>query len=671
MTEIIGKVLGGRYKIVEKIGEGGMAVVYKAKCSLLNRYVAVKILRREFINDEEFIEKFKREAQAAASLSHANIVNVYDVGMEDGIYYIVMEYINGKTLKDIIDEKGKLDTKETLDISLKVVDALIHAHANKVIHRDIKPHNIMVTPEGRVKVTDFGIARAATSSTIASTNSVMGSAHYFSPEQARGGYTDERSDIYSVGIMMYEMITGKLPFNGDSPVTIAIKHIQDDPVPPSEIDPTVSKDLESVVMRCIRKNQSERYKNSEELLRDLKDVKYGTFSNVNKFDDSFTQALPILDQTVLMSATEKIPVITDKDLKKPRKSKVKKEKIVKPEKPVKPEKVAKPVKPKKVKAEKKKRKKSNLAPILLALMVVLLATGLVLGIRGMGSSEVAIPELSGKTEQQATQELNELGLKLDVTDYRESDQEKGYIIEQLDKAGNQVKKGFAVKVISSSGIASVSVPELFGMTAEEAEKELAENGLVLGSVSNEDSEYQKDTVISQSQRQGKELKSGEKIDIVLSKGVKTVSVPDVRGLTQEVAKRLLESNSLRIGTISKQESDQTAGNIIAQSPEINTEVEEGTAVELVISVAPSQEAPKPEQQENQQTQPSKEEQKKKEEQLKEQQEQREEQEESREEQEEQQQEQPVPETPVPAPVPEPEPTPEPVPPVEPVPAPTE
>lgn len=589
MIDIIGRVLGNRYTVVEKIGEGGMAIVYKAKCSLLNRNVAIKVLRQEFMNDEDFIVKFKREAQAAASLSHANIVNVYDVGMEEDIYYIVMEYIDGKTLKDIIDEKGKLDTKETLDISMKVVDALIHAHANKVIHRDIKPHNIMVTSDGRVKVTDFGIARAATSSTITSTNSVMGSAHYFSPEQARGGYTDERSDIYSVGIMMYEMVTGKLPFNGDSPVIIAIKHIQNEPVPPSEIDETVSKDLEKVIMKCIKKNQSERYKNSEALLRDIKDIQYGTFSTTNKFDGSSTQALPILDETVLMSTTEKIPVINAKDLRKARKNKIKKEK---------------PEKPKKVKNQKKKSSKGTIGAILLALIVVLVGTGLALGINGMSSnSGVVIPDLNGKTEEQAIKQLEGLGLKINVVGYRESDKEEGYIIEQIDKSGEKVKKGYSVKVIMSSGkaIVLVPIPDLFGMTVDEAENELKDKGFVIGKVNYEDSDYKVDTVISQSPRESEELETGEKVDLVISKGktVKTVKVLDVTGLKEDAAKRLLESNSLKIGNIRTQESDQEPGSIISQNPKANTVVEEGTTVELIISVKPREDQQQQEQEQQQ------------------------------------------------------------------------
>ena len=232
---MIGMTLGNRYEIVEKIGSGGMAIVYKAKCRLLDRYVAIKILKEEFTEDDDFIRKFRRESQAAASLSHPNIMNIYDVGSVENeknkIHYIVMEYIKGKTLKEVITEKGKLSTDETVSFSKQIAEALSHAHKNHIIHRDIKPHNIMITEDNRLKVTDFGIARAVTSSTITTTSSVLGSVHYFSPEQARGGYTDEKSDIYSLGIVMYEMLTGKVPFDGDTPIGVALKHVQEEMIP--------------------------------------------------------------------------------------------------------------------------------------------------------------------------------------------------------------------------------------------------------------------------------------------------------------------------------------------------------------------------------------------------------------------------------------------------------
>ena len=297
--EMIGKVLGARYEIIEKIGGGGMALVYKAKCQLLNRYVAVKVLRDEFTNDEEFIKKFRHESQAAASLSHPNIVNIYDVGSEGDIYYIVMEYIKGKTLKEIINENGKLSSEQTVNYSIQIAEALQHAHNNHIVHRDIKPHNIMVTEDGRIKVTDFGIARAVTSTTMTNTSSVIGSVHYFSPEQARGKFTDEKSDIYSLGIVMYEMITGKVPFEGESPISIALKHVEEEIVSPRTTDDTVPENIEYIIMKCVRKNQSERYKNAGELLKDLRKVKYTNgkidfVEDTNEFD-SATRIIPVVN----------------------------------------------------------------------------------------------------------------------------------------------------------------------------------------------------------------------------------------------------------------------------------------------------------------------------------------------------------------------------------------
>jgi len=270
---MIGKILGNRYEIVEKIGGGGMAIVFKAKCTLLNRYVAVKILREEFTTDRDLLEKFRRESQAAASLSHPNIVNVYDVGEEDGIYYIVMEYVAGKTLKDVIIEKGHLSFAEIIDYGKQVAYALKHAHNNHIVHRDIKPHNILVTSDGRAKVTDFGIAVVATSSTITNAGSVIGSVHYFSPEQARGGYTDEKSDLYSLGIVLYEMATGRVASEGESPITVALKQIQETPIEPSVIIMDIPSGLEEIIIKLMQKEQSSRYQNTQDLIDDLNHLK--------------------------------------------------------------------------------------------------------------------------------------------------------------------------------------------------------------------------------------------------------------------------------------------------------------------------------------------------------------------------------------------------------------
>ncbi len=313
---MIGKVLGNRYEIIEKIGGGGMALVYKAKCRLLNRFVAVKVLRAEFTEDEEFVKKFKRESQAAASLSHPNIVGIYDVGMEDNVYYIVMEYIKGQTLKDLIKKKGALGVDFATNIAIQISSALEHAHKNHIVHRDIKSHNIMIREDNSVKVTDFGIARAISSSTITNTGNVIGSVHYFSPEQARGGYTDEKSDIYSLGIVMYEMMTGRLPFEGETPIAVALKHIQEEALKPTSINTRIPKSMEDIIQKCIEKDVNNRYSSMSEIIADLRQslvMPNGDFVKKNKFTDENTRVIkPIkLDQEAIGIGSRSKNSITD------------------------------------------------------------------------------------------------------------------------------------------------------------------------------------------------------------------------------------------------------------------------------------------------------------------------------------------------------------------------
>ena len=295
---MLGKILGGRYELLEKIGVGGMAVVYKAKCHLLERYVAVKILRPELVENEEFVARFKRESQSAASLSHPNIVNIYDVGQEGDIHYIVMEYVDGKTLKEYIHEKGRLSSEEAVRICSQICSALYHAHNNNIVHRDIKPQNILLGRDGTAKVADFGIARAVTSATVTMAGAnVMGSVHYFSPEQARGGYVDKKSDIYSLGIVLYEMMTGVVPFEGDSAISVALKHIQEKVTPPEEINPDIPKSIQYIIERAIEKDLSKRYGDAEEMLSDLKRaLKEPEGEYVKRFaeDDQATRILPVI-----------------------------------------------------------------------------------------------------------------------------------------------------------------------------------------------------------------------------------------------------------------------------------------------------------------------------------------------------------------------------------------
>ena len=300
-----GRLLGNRYEIIEKIGNGGMAMVYKAKCHVLNRYVAVKILRDEFTTDQEFISRFSVEAQAAASITHPNIVSIYDVGQEGNLYYIVMELIKGKTLKEIIiEEGGALPWKWSTNIAIQIASALETAHKNNIIHRDIKPHNIIITEEGIAKVTDFGIAKAVSNSTITAFGSTIGSVHYFSPEHARGGYTDVKSDLYSLGVVMYEMLTGRVPFDADTPVSVALKHIQEEPVPPIEINPKVPVAINDIILKAMRKDTTLRYQNATEMLNDLNRAlkePNGDFVDNKAYQE--------------MEATRKIPTINDEEIK--------------------------------------------------------------------------------------------------------------------------------------------------------------------------------------------------------------------------------------------------------------------------------------------------------------------------------------------------------------------
>ena len=565
---MIGIVLGGRYEIIEKIGAGGMAYVYKAKCRLLNRNVAVKILRDEFVNDEEFVKKFRRESQAAASLSHPNIVNVYDVGAEevDGerIYYIVMEYINGKTLKDIIREKGKLSLEETLDYSIQIAEALEHAHKNHIVHRDIKPHNIMITEDGRVKVTDFGIARAATASTVTNTSNVIGSVHYFSPEQARGGYTDEKSDIYSLGIVIYEMITGKVPYEGDSPISVALKHIQEEVLPPRSIDPTIPVSLENIIMKCVKKSQLDRYNNASELLRDLRRVKY-SIGNKN-----------IDDTALIESPTQIIPIVNDEGNDDMKRNKKKKE---------------------------KKNGDSSTKMMLLAIFLafVVVASGVYGYYRLKNyfvSDEVEVPDLVGMQVEKAEQTLEDFGLKLKVgKEISSSEFKKGEIIDQKTKVGEKVKSGYTIEVTVSTGGKLVKVPSLIGKNIAEIDAILSEKNLEDGIVTPQFSDtVEANFIINQYPEPYKEVEEGTKIDIVVSQGPekKMVDMPSLLNRTENEANSALIASGLAKGNTDKAPSDEyEAGRVMWQSIQPGTSVEANTRVDIKISTGPEPE-PEPE-----------------------------------------------------------------------------
>jgi serine/threonine-protein kinase len=546
---MIGKLLGGRYEIIEKIGGGGMALVYKARCRLLDRYVAIKVLREEFTSDEEFIRKFRRESQAAAKLSHPNIVSIYDVGVEGDIYYIVMEYIKGKTLKEVIREKGKLSFEETVDYSIQIAEALAHAHANHIVHRDIKPHNIMITEDGRVKVTDFGIARAATSSTVTNTNNVLGSVHYFSPEQAKGGYTDEKSDIYSLGIVMYEMITGRVPFEGESPISVALKHVQEEIVPPSHIDPTINKNLEKIIMKCVRKDQVERYKSANELLVDLKRIK-------NNWDDDMVGE----DDVSLDSPTRIIPVVKEESPKNMKK--------------------------------KKKRNGNNRVVFFAILAAFLLVSAMAFGFWQFKdkflSTTVKVPDVRGLQEDKAKEMIEAEGLKFSVKSrIFNSEFEEGDVISQSENPGDTVKKGYPIEVVVSKGSKLVKVPNFKDEDISNVDSLLSENGLKDGGADYEfDEEIPENIIISQDPEAYSEVPEGTKVHFVVSKGpkVKNVIMPKLVGKTLEEALQIIKEKGLTKGEVVPQPSDEVEeGRVIWQSYEQGNEIEEGTAVDLYVS----------------------------------------------------------------------------------------
>lgn len=565
---MLGTVLGNRYEIIEKIGGGGMALVYKARCKLLNRYVAVKVLRDEYINDEEFIKKFRRESQAAASLSHPNIVNIYDVGVEKredhDVHYIVMEYIKGKTLKEEIKEKGKLSVDETLDYTIQIAEALAHAHKNHIVHRDIKPHNIMIAEEGRVKVTDFGIARAASASTISNTTNVVGSVHYFSPEQARGRYTDEKSDIYSLGIVMYEMITGKVPFEGDSPISVALKHIQEEIIPPRDIDNSIPIPLENIILKCVRKSQIERYSTASELLNDLYKLR-------NTNEDIVLNNLSSIDEP-----TQIIPPVengNDVDMRK----------------------------------AKTKRKKSSdgglkvvfLAILLAFIVVSSLALGFVKFRELFVTKEIRIPNLIGMALEEAEDEIEELGLKLTVSkEIFDSEYDAGIIIDQNPEARTEVKEGYTIEVVVSKGKELTTVPNLINKDITEIDRLLKDANLSEGRVEYENSEtVPANTIISQNPDPFTEVEVGSSVNIVVSKGpeVVLVNMPNLIGLTEDQAKNALIANGLLPGDITREANEEyEEGRVFWQSIEPGYEIETNTAIDLLVSTGPPEVPDEPE-----------------------------------------------------------------------------
>lgn len=567
------KLLAGRYELIEKIGEGGMAVVYKAKDRLLNRYVAIKILRPEFTQDEQFLDSFKRESQAAAGLQHPNIVSIYDVGRTGNINFIVMELVDGRPLSDFIKEKGRLDYKTTIDIAKQMASALSIAHKHQIIHRDVKPHNIMITSDGVAKLTDFGIARAVSNATmVADTSKIIGSVHYFSPEQARGAYVDERSDIYSLGIVMFEMLTGRVPFDGETPVEVALKHINEDVPSPAKLVPGIPPALDKVVLKATDKYQTERYKSADEMLEALKNVEFVTqmvgdrvFAGEkdNKLRHDENVVAPVNNKR---EDREQEMVVVPANSKKPKS---------------------------KTDDSKKKKKIAIIIGIAAAAILILFGILYVSGIIGGGGKEVVVPDVKGMSYSEAKEVLEEKGLKIEKADEPIASQkiEKGKIVSQTPSKNSKVKKGRTVRVILSAGNTELKVPDLKGLSYNEAKTLLSEMGLQISKGDEVDSDSISEGLIASQYPAAKtKVDKGDIITVNISRGKKDAVIPKLVGTkftSENDISEILSKYGYKLGKVSYEESYETPGTIIKQSPDAGTTAEKKTTVDIVISKAKS------------------------------------------------------------------------------------
>ncbi len=594
---MIGRILGNRYEIIEKIGGGGMSNVYKAKCGVLNRFVAIKILRDDLISDPDFIEKFKQESLSAASLAHPNIVNIYDTGIDGDIYYIVMEYVKGETLKKYINKKGRLSELEAVKIAKQVAEALKHAHMNNIVHRDVKPHNILLTEEGIAKVTDFGIAKAATSSTINNTSNVIGSVHYFSPEQARGGYVDDKSDIYSLGIVMYEMITGVVPFDADNHISVAMKQIQEKPVAPSKKinNLQISKAFEDTIMKCLEKHQSFRFQNIEELIKKLDSINEFVASGKveQEIIDSPTMVIPALD--VELNGDKTHSNIIDIDLIDENSEKAFKNFFNEEGEEKNNIRENKGNKENKENKENKNNTKITIAAILSALIITLIG-GILLFKAIIYVPEVSVPNLLGRNEEEAGKIIEDLGLLFEVTDREySSEYDEGQVMEQSVEEGTKLKENYPVRVVVSKGMRNITVPNLIGKYAIEAGLILAEEGLSEGRITEQNSDtYAAGQIIEQYPSPNKPAQIEDKVDYVVSIGPKVtyVKMPNLAGLELETAKLLIIQNNLGVGEITQEPNEEVAaGLVLRQSVAAGQEVEQGASIWMTVSSGKSVEEP--------------------------------------------------------------------------------
>ncbi|MFD0671809.1 Stk1 family PASTA domain-containing Ser/Thr kinase [Cohnella sp. GCM10027633] len=571
---MIGHTLSGRYELLARIGGGGMALVYKAKDLLLNRFVAVKVLRQQFTHDDDFVKRFRREAQAAASLSHPNIVSIYDVGQVEDTYYIVMEYIDGANLNEIIRDRAPLQVDEAIRIAAQICDALEHAHHNQIIHRDIKPHNILIGNNGRIKVTDFGIARAVTSSTITQTGSVVGSVHYFSPEHAKGVATGEKSDLYSLGIVIYQMLTGRLPFLGESPISVALKHLQEPFEEPRSVNPYIPQSVENIILKAMRKNPQERYQSAAAMLRDLETCLQPArihepvvrFSSDDDEEADKTRVIPAIRPDMRQTLEVPVPAAAtagDTDVRWNSEG-------------------------------LNERKRTWVLPTVLGVLAAILIAVLIWAINALGdivdSPDVKVPDVIGETLNEARNLIEEAGLVVDPIVLEEQSKEYAEdIVMKQTKQGGTVAKGAVIQLTVSIGEQLPSMPDLAGKPFEDAKQQLVEMGVaadnVLPSEVFDDSDP--GTVLRSNPKPNEEFDPAETtVTLTISKGREAFAMPNLIGRTEGEAKALIEKNNLKLPekNITRAASYTPKGTVFKQFPaEQNEMVSEGAEVQIWIS----------------------------------------------------------------------------------------
>lgn len=601
----LGTMLSGRYEVLKRVGSGGMADVYMAKDHKLNRNVAVKVLKSEYVEDEKFLKKFETEAQAVARLSHPNIVNIYDVGMEDGINYIVMELAEGITLKEYIRKKGYLSPKETVEISTQIASAISHAHKNHIIHRDIKPQNILVSDTGIIKVTDFGIAKATSSNTVTSTATAMGSVHYISPEQAKGRFCDEKSDIYSLGITMYEMVTGHVPFDHENGVTIALMHLQNEITPPSQIRDGIPDSLEKIILKCTMKKPEERYQTADDLIADLRlvfeDTSGGYVGVVPAIDDSPTI---MIDQNEL---TQRINT-------------PKKDQKIQQEEPLKDEEQNAYLDEDDEEESGMNSKIEKLVIVLAAVVgAIILISIIVFVVKSSGvfksgksttTTSIGTTAESNDTESKKYTVDNYIGMslsaarekidgkfKIKVEEEYSADYAKDLVIRQDPESDTELEEGKTLTLVVSKGTRTedkVSVPEVVGKMESSAKSELEAAGLKVSVKTKYSTDVAKGKVISQSPGSGNQVTKNSTVVITVSQGEKPetmVRVPNLRYFTESGARSELKNSNLVLGSVLTEYSDSVEkGLVIRQTVSSGSKVKEGTAVGIYVSLGPRQTA---------------------------------------------------------------------------------